>query len=256
MVVMGATPQDAMIVPPDFGSTSDENQHFETRTLEGADLDLFASGRLVGTARISRLADTAHPTPDCKALPRAQLVPSTTGTPLPLWSIGFVHARVSAIAIDSIESMSRADSARLVIEIARLASALPDDSAEAFRGLPFVVRTLRRFQPVPGVEALVADVVRKVNQEANPRQEQLFLIAERDSANPGVPPRIAYVDRASGLEEALDAIEVLGAVSLGRDRRATIIISRESQDGTSYALLERSGAVRWRVRWTSAPAGC
>ncbi len=96
------------------------------------------------------------------------------------WTVGLLRGHASSLPLDSLEGASRADSARITTTVARLASTLPNDTAQGFRGLPFAVRGVRRFQIDSGTEAFVADVVRRINQEANPREEHLFLIAERE----------------------------------------------------------------------------
>jgi hypothetical protein len=158
--------------------------------------------------------------------------------------------------LDSIEALPRADSARLAAEAARLASSLPSDTAQSFRGIPFFVRTVRRFTIPPATPALVAEVVRRVNQEASPREEQIFIVAERDSTQPPGRYTVAYYERSAGLEETVESTDVLAALLLGANHQPTLVLSRDDGDGVSYALLERTGPRTWRVRWTSAYAGC
>jgi hypothetical protein len=168
--------------------------------------------------------------------------------------VGFAGTAVEALALDSIETLTGADSARLAVEVTRLASALPGDTAASFRALPYTVRTARRFSPEPGVSAVVATLTRSVNQEAKPLGEQLLVVAERSTSGGRYTP--AYHERASGREETLETVEPLAAVRLGADRRPTLVMARDFYDGTAYSLLERVGAGRWRVRWTSAYRGC
>ena len=158
--------------------------------------------------------------------------------------------------LDSIEHLPRADSIRLASEVVRLAGGLPDDTAHAFRGLPFYVRTVKRFQPAPGVQALVADVSRRINQEADPREEQLLLVAERDSGKTEGPWRIGFHERASGHEGTVETHDVLAGLLVGPTHRPTLVLGRYVGDGVAYALLERNGAGRWELRWVSAASGC
>jgi hypothetical protein len=118
------------------------------------------------------------------------------------------------------------------------------------------VRAVRRFSPAPGVQALVADVRRKVNQEANPREEHILLVAERDSAQPASPWTTAYFERVADNEETIESDDVLAAVALGPAHTPSLVISREFNEGFAYALLERDGPKHWRLRWSSAYAGC
>jgi hypothetical protein len=172
------------------------------------------------------------------------------------WSVGFVHGRVTPIALDSVDGLASRDSMALAAEASRLASAVTANTAPAFQGLRFTAREMRRFEAVPGVQALAAHLVRKVNQEADPRQEHTLLVAERDSGMTSGPYRLAYAERSHGAEEEVSTSEVVAAVRLGGSRRPILVLAREGDEGLAYALLERTGARRWQLRWTSALARC
>ena len=126
-----------------------------------------------------------------------------------------------------------------------------------------------RFAPAPRVTAVIADLVRKLNQEANPLQEHTLLIAEGDSAAEGGTPvaldsvstrgqlRTVYSERAAATEERIVTTEVLAAVALDEPGppRSALVLGRVGYDATAYALLERTASGTWHVRWTSA-TGC
>jgi hypothetical protein len=172
------------------------------------------------------------------------------------WTVALPAGHAVPIPLDSIERLARPDSSRLAAEVARLASSIPGDTARAFRGLPYYVHTVRRFQPVPGVDAFVADVARRINQEADPREEELLIVAERDSGRANSPWHAAYVERASGHEGSVETHDVLAALAIGPSRRPTLVLARYVSSGVAYALLERTGPGQWRLRWLSAVSGC
>jgi hypothetical protein len=116
-----------------------------------------------------------------------------------------------------------------------------------------VVRQANRFTLDPGREGALAEVVRVVQQEANPLQEQLLLLLERDI---GATFEVAYHERIVGLEEDLESVELIAAIRIERTSTVALLLQRESDDGTSFVLLERSPAGRWRLQWRSAPARC
>jgi len=101
---------------------------------------------------------------------------------------------------------------------------------------------------------LAADVVRKINEEANPREEHLLLIAERPRVA-GAKYVAAFQSRVAGAEEAVRTTEILGAVQFVRGNPA-IVVTFEYEDGGKVALLERTGEKQWRITWTSAYTGC
>jgi hypothetical protein len=181
------------------------------------------------------------------------LDPGSAGVPA-AWTVGFLVGHAMSIPMDSLATLAQTDSARRAAEIALVASTLPNDTASAFRGLPFVVRSAGRLALDNGETALAAEVVRTVNEEANPREEHILLVAEHDSATG--KPVAAYFERVSGPEDAVESSEVLAAVRLGPRRIPTIVIGRDYGDGGAYTLIERVGRARWRVRWNSAYTGC
>jgi hypothetical protein len=171
------------------------------------------------------------------------------------WTVAFAAGRATPIPLDSIEDDTPADSARLAADATRMAASLPGGSS-AFRAIPFAVRTAWRLSPESGVEAVVAVLVRKVNQEANPREEQTIVIGERPTRPAGAPYAVVYHERTSGMEETIETTDVLAAVRLGAAGTPTLVLARDYGDGTAYSLVERVSPGTWRLRWSSAYAGC
>jgi hypothetical protein len=171
------------------------------------------------------------------------------------WAVGFATGHATAVAVDSIASLPTADSARLAADIARIASSLPGDTATVFRGLPFVVTNAWRMREPNGQILIAAVVVRNVNQEANPRQERILLLAARDTtvSSPRYVPQ--YFERITGLEETVENTELIAMVLLGADRRPTLVVARDAGHGLSFALIEQI-AGKWVHRWSSAYSGC
>jgi hypothetical protein len=152
--------------------------------------------------------------------------------------------------MDSIQSLTAGDSASLAATVIRLASALPNDSAGRFNGLPFVVRTVWRFTAPDGIQVVVATLARQINQEATPLQERTLLIAERRQSGSDTTFAKAYE------EETIESPEVLAATLLGSNRNAAIVLTRDYGDASAYGLLERGDDGRWRARWNSARRHC
>ena len=170
------------------------------------------------------------------------------------WTVAFQRGVATAIELRPIESLASSDSARLAADLTRLAAALPNDTARAFRGLPFVIRAAHGFTPTPGIEAAVAEVARRVNVEANPREETLLLVAERASGSREW--QVAYSERASGSEAHVERATPLAAVKLGATASPTLVVERTGTDWIAYALVQRQADGRWRESWESAYSGC
>jgi len=258
LFVAGSNETEAAIIYPHFtDSTLGTVSKLDTAGISRGKADLFARGGLIGTAVIVPKTSgvlggecTAWPTARVRSLDRA-----AGGVPGP-WTVGFVTAHATAVTMDSIPMLSPADSTIRTSDIARVASSLPNDTAPAFRGLPFEVQRAGRFSIAPGIDGIAAVLARHVNEEANPREEHVFLIAERDSTHQPPAWVAAYSERESGAEDDLETNEVLATVRLGPGRTLTIVLSRDYGDGGVYSLIERAAAGQWRLRWSSAYTGC
>jgi hypothetical protein len=217
--------------------------------LLGMSVDLFDRSGPAGSAQLSsRTASAAGE--GCISWPAlAFRQPSARS-----WSVGFKTGLASSIPLDSLESATSADSVFVTTELARLASALPASNDPAFQGLPFAVRKAYRSKSAP-TSILVGDIVRKINEEANPREEHLLIIAEPNGAD-----RAHYVtafhSRAAGAEELVRTSDVLAAVQFVRNRHVALVVSFEYESGSRVTLIERNMNGNWRITWRSAYTGC
>ena len=196
---------------------------------------------------------------ECTGWPAWRITSARRGQPggaLAGWAVGFVGATVLPIRMDSIESLSRVDSARLAADATRLASALPASGGERFTGLPFTVTSLWRFRAGPGVEGVVANLVRHINQEARPLEERTLIIAERDSSRRDERFNLAYYDRSQGAEETVESREVLALARATPDAQPMLVLGRDYGDGMAYALVQRDPSGRWREKWRSPRGHC
>lgn len=224
-----------------------------TAVLEEALVREFAADafHLGGTAGSLRVRGFAAAEEECALWPAVQLANDLERE----WTVALARGVADPIVLQPMESLAQADSARLAAQLTRLAARLPNDTARAFQGLPFTVRAAYVFEPVPGVRTAVADILRRVNVEANPREEALLLIAERDTAA-AAEWQLAYAERSSGSETAVVRSIPLGAVRLRATRTPALIVERGGPDWIVYALVQRRSNGEWRERWRSAQSGC
>lgn len=220
-------------------------------TLSTAQVELFARAGKVGLARLS-VEGAPRVDSGCTAWPVARLAVSGSD-PIAPWTAAFIAGRVSAIALDSIEGLSSRDSARLVIDLTRLASALRDDTVATFRGLPFVVLRAWRSKGLD-TEFVVATLARRVNQEDSPKEERLVMVVDQTGAD-SRQWTVAWHERASGSEDELVVAEPLMAFRAGRSPDVHLLFGRDDGIALGAAVLTRRAAV-WHVQWESAVAGC
>ncbi len=248
LLVQGETRDEAIVLLPDERDSSAVAQ-FRALGERGATVTLFGRGGASLTGQLS--AAPSSPDPECRVWP-LRGVHGEGGANT--WAVGFVGAQAAALALDSVDVLSSRDSTALVAEVSRLASLVTAITDPSFRGLRFTAHDIRRFEVSSGVQAIVAHLVRKVNQEANPQEEQTMLIAERDSGVTSGPYQLVYAERVHGLEEQSTMPEVIAGVRIAG--RPTLIVARDGDAGVAYAMLERAGPRRWRIRWTSGLTRC
>ena len=159
------------------------------------------------------------------------------------WTVAFAST-VLPVRLDSIESVSAADSSKLAADIARLASAVPNGRESRFTGLPFAVLAAHRLS-LSGSSVVIARVARRIPQEATPLEERTLVIGERSGAEPYA---LEYSLRAAGAEDNVEHHLLLGAVRAGE--KDFVILEVERESGSRYEILERAPNGVWQLRWT------
>ncbi len=220
----------------------------ESPAVSDLKVDLVGRSGAVGASVLSPITRIAGAA-ECRAWPAGRIKPRRNG-----WRVGFPAGRVTAVSLDSIEAMSSVDSAALARAIAQNVAALPLESDSDFRGLPFRVRSAHTFR-ADSIEGVIADVVRSVNEEANPRLEHLFVIGERPAGS-SARHKVAFFSRTAGAEDDAEITELLAVVLIGPKRLPTAIVNVEYDEGGKLGLIERTAPGEWDFRWRSAYAGC
>ena len=250
MIISGANNGDsvAVVLPEATDSTIESLQGISPQ-ISGVTFDLFGRGGRVASSVGVSLLPPVDVRQECDSWPLAKLRSAHSN-----WRVGFASGHVRSIVLDSIESMPSADSAGLAASLAQMAATLPVVSDPTFRGLPFRVRSAYTSR-LDSIDVVIADVVRSVNEEANPRVEHLLIIGERPVGTKG-KYNLAYYSRTAGAEESTQATEVLAAVQIGATRRPAIVINIEYDDGGKLGLIERTNSGEWSATWKSAYTGC
>jgi hypothetical protein len=220
-----------------------------TDSVTVVEMELMGRAGLAGTVNVnlSRLSESRQ---ECPAWPSAELS-DTLQRP---WRVGLAKGVAVPLRLDSLEIMGHTDSAAVTRELARLSSIAAEGDDPAFQGLPFTVRRAYRFA-IPGTVIIAGEVIRRINEEANPREEHLLLIAERSSGVSG-EYSAAFHTRVAGKEDAVRTSEILAVLRFVKNDRAAIVVSFDYGDGGRTALVEREGNRRWRITWRSAYTGC
>jgi hypothetical protein len=237
------------IVLPEATDSTIESLQGISPPISGLTFDLFGRGGRIASSIGLSLLPPIDVKQECDAWPLAKLRSAHSN-----WRIGFASGHVSAIALDSIEVMPSADSAALAASLAQMAATLPIVSDPTFRGLPFRVRSAYTFR-LDSIDLVIADVVRSVNEEANPRVEHLLIVGEQPAGAKG-KYNLGYYSRTAGAEESTQATEMLAAVQIGATKRPAIVINIEYDEGGKLGLIERTDSGEWRATWNSAYTDC
>ena len=244
----GNKADSAAVILPEISDSTIASVQGTSAPIDGLSFDLFGrAGKVESTKLVTALRPDS--TRDCYAWPAATVRTGNSG-----WRIGFASGHAQAIKLDSIEAMPSTDSAALAASLAQTAASLPIASDPIFRGLPFRVRSAYTFR-LDSVDVVIADVVRSVNEEANPRLEHLLIIGERPAGTMG-KYAASYYSRTAGAEETTQATEVLAAVRIGSSRKPAVIVNIEYEDGRQLGLIERTAPGEWRSIWRSAYTDC
>jgi len=248
LVSIGNSTDSAAVILPEVTDSTIASVQGNSPLVAGLVFDLFGrGGKIDGSTAATPLRPDS--TQECYAWPLVGLRAHSSG-----WRVGFVSGHVQAIKLDSIEAMPSTDSAALAASLAQTAATLAIASDPTFRGLPFRVRSAYTFR-LDSVDVVIADVVRSVNEEANPRLEHLLIIGERPAGTPG-KYTAGYYSRTAGAEETTQATEVLAAVRIGSSRRPAVVVNIEYDDGRKLGLIERTAPGQWRSIWRSAYTDC
>ena len=241
------SPDVAIVLPGLTDSALAATSRFELPATANTPVELFGLRGLAGGSMVQAVSQPSNPT-GCISWPVGKL----TRLPAMDWRVGFEEGRAVGLPLDSLEGMNSTDSALFVGNILRAVGSLNEGST-AFAGIPYFVR--KGYQlALPPASILIAEAVRRINEEANPREEHLLLLAER-SSNDG-SYRVGFYKRSAGAEESLETSEILAAVRFVSSSRLAFVVAFDYEDGGKIGLLERVGVGTWRIVWRSAYTGC
>jgi Archaeal flagella assembly protein J len=239
----------ALVLPRETDSTLASSRTFQIDSFANASVDLFSTAGAAGKSNIA-VNSQQPPAEGCLVWPAIRLVTKPSSP----WTVGFRAGYAKTIQIDSVEKLSASDSLSVTTALVKQASVISMKGDPAFQGLPFIIRKAYRLS-IGDTTALIGSIVRKINEEANPREEHLLLIVEQVGGSEA-PYSVVYQNRSAGAEDAVRTNAVLAAVRFVKTNRAAIVLSFEYDDGGQVALLERVASNAWKITWRSAYTGC
>jgi hypothetical protein len=246
LVALGEIGDSAAVVLPDASDSTLNSPSLPQ--LSHTVFDLYGRSGKVGSSVVSPFTDSVGDS-TCASWPSTHLGSAHEG-----WQVALTRGSARAIPLDSIEGLSSADSALLAASLAESVAALPVASDPTFRRLPFRVRYAYTTR-MDSVEIVAADIVRALNEEANPQIEHIFFVGERPGQTKGKFV-VEYYSRTAGAEETTQATEVLTALEIGSSRRPAFVVNVESDNRARFGLIENAGSTGWGPAWWSAYTDC
>lgn len=244
----GDSSKGGVVLPGLTDSTLASTAQFELTGLDTVSVDFFNQQGLVGHGTLHVLSQHADAS-GCLNWPVADFLNPVP----PTWRVGLESGRAAGIRLSSLAGMHGDDSSRFVNDALQAVAPLGDNGDSAFRGLPFSIKRGSRINGAAS-SVIIAEVVRKINEEANPREEHILVLAERPSGS--TTYRVMFTTRSAGKEESLETTDVLAALQLKPANQLVIVISIDYEDGGKIGLLEKSSESAWKLRWKSAYTGC
>jgi len=250
---MDSVPDTISVIRPEYteGQYSDTTM-VDLRPLSHTRFDLFGRSGAFGSAMLTTSLLRWHAASgddDCVQWPTATLMPVRRG-----WHVALQAGTATAIPLDSINTMPAGDSALFVAQVMRIALSLPKSPDPAFQAVPITVRSAYRFQTAV-IDGVIASLQQNIPSEATPREEDVFLIAERPVGS-SQDYQLAFFTREAGKEGDVTVADVLALVTLLRNGRLAVIVSDEDEDGGAIGWIERVAPRRWEMVWRSAYVGC
>jgi hypothetical protein len=252
-------PGTALLVRPDAENATSVDTIWRSRA--GADsMELIA---LDGSVR--RAALTAAAVDSVSACPAW---PTATVSPRPeTWAAGFPRGRVRPIVITPIDRMSPTDSAATAALASRILSAAPEAGKSSLAGMPFTVERLHRLAlSVATTDSaaarfgdttmIAATLFRRLAQEADPREERWFVLAERTGRAKNAPWIIRFIEFDDAPQDEAEGIALLAAVRVEATHRPGLLVARDGPSGLALLWVTPNRNGWWQAGWTSARARC
>ncbi|MBX9929728.1 MAG: hypothetical protein K2X99_12560 [Gemmatimonadaceae bacterium] len=145
------------------------------------------------------------------------------------------------------------DSMQLVARLHHVANDIARDSASAeFTGLPVRIRD-GWLVGAPSADTVIVFVaLRRLNREADPREETTLIVATRDSVRPE-RLRGARLARSVGDEDGADGWELMSATRVaGQVELLVLHESANTEQMRRYGLV----AGRWQEQWSAPKQAC
>lgn len=255
LVLRLAAPEDAFrLVVPELGDRRFADSALSVRVGDSIPLALLGHPGKIADAYL-RVADAESGTGPCVTWPAVEVTATNLlrGRQSAAWRVGFERDSVTPAGVDSLGGMNAADSTQLTNAIHSILRDAPALSDSTLRGIPFSILRAYRLA-ANGRSIVVAELARKSGAEADPREQRLFVVGERDADEQ--PYRMVYSQDVSGPADRTPVTDLLAAVVPRASPRPILVVGVDGRNGTTLHLVQRRGRAQWRRVWASVVSFC
>lgn len=255
MVLRLATDGDGFrLVVPELGDRRFADSALSVRVGDSIPMALVGHPGKVADAHM-RVTDAESGAGFCVTWPTVEVAATTVlrGRRSAAWRVGFERDSITPVAVDSLPGMSAADSTALANAIHSIVRDVPALSDSTLRGIPFSILRAYRLA-ANGRSIVVAELARKSGSEADPREQRLFVVGERNADEQA--HRMVYSQDVTGPADRTPVTDLLAAVVPRGSPRPILVVGVDGRNGTTLHLLQRRGSRQWRRVWASVVSFC
>ena len=202
-----------------------------------------------------RVTDAESGAGSCVTWPTVEVTATTVlrGRRSAAWRVGFERDSITPVVVDSLAGMNAADSTLLTNAIHSVLRHVPALSDSTLRGIPFSI--LKAYRLTADERSIVAaELVRKSGSEADPREQRLFVVGERNADEQA--HTMVYSQDVTGPADRTPVTDLLAVVVPRASTRPILVVGIDGRNGTTLHLLQRRGRREWRRVWASVVSFC
>ena len=255
LVLRLSTDEDGFrLVVPELGDRRFADSALSVRVGDSIPVALLGHPGKIADAHL-RVTDAESGSGSCVTWPAVEVMATTLvrGRRSAAWRVGLERDSVTPVAVDSLAGMSAADSTALANAIHSIMREAPALSDSTLRGIPFSILRAYRLA-ANGRSIVVAELARKSGAEADPREQRVFVVGERDVDEQA--HRMVYSQDVTGPADRISVTDLLAAIVPRTSPKPILVVGVEGRNGTTLHLLQRRGSRQWRRVWASVVTFC
>jgi hypothetical protein len=246
----------AVVLLSSFAANSGADTTLDASPANGARVDLFGRGGLVGSATLGGLGK-ASDAEGCFEYSRGHV----QGASQLHWHVVLPAGSARGLKLEDLSTIHGADSSELVSQIMRLASMIHHKDDSLWRDAKFSIEQGTRVELADAI--VVSGSLTWLRPDAEHSARDYFVVGEAPASTPNAGWRLAYVhpdfgvpgdSTASGLDLE-DEVFVASAVETKSNSRPVLFLGTRGNEVNGYAAIGRTAPGVWRLVWNGPHEG-